>query len=147
MRMRKRVGVTVLLLGVIAATVVVLSPGETKDSNALAVGSTDVSPVGTSAMRAYIDPETGQLTTGIEPVESVIELNPELENALRQDSEGLVPEYRANGTVALNLQGRFQSASVVRIGEDGKVIICSDNVADTQQAFTETSNPGTPEVK
>ena len=96
----------------------------------------------------YLDPETGQLTTGTEPAEAVLELNPALENALSQSSEGLVPEYHADGSVSLDLQGRFQSASIARIGKDGKVVVCTDNVADAEHAFTErTSNPGTPEVK
>jgi hypothetical protein len=148
MRLRKRVGLTILFLAMSAATVVVLSPGETTDSQALAVGSTAPEPAGTAAMRAYIDPETGELTTGIEPTESVLSLNPDLQNALSQDSEGLVPEYHADGSVSLDLQGRFQSASIARIGKDGKVIICTDNVAGAEQGLTETtSNPGTPEVK
>jgi len=148
MRMRKRVGVTVLFLAVAAASVAVMSPGDTTDSKALAVGSTLASPSGTAAMRVYIDPATGKLTTGMEPTDAVLELNPELENALSQDSEGLVSVTHTDGSVSIDLQGRFQCATVARIGKDGKVIICTDNVAGAEQSLTEqTSNPGTPEVK
>jgi len=148
MRIRKRVGITVFFLAVTAATVVVLSSSDSTDSNALAVGSTGVSSSSTAAMRAYLDPETGQLTTGLDPSDAAIELNPDLQNALSQESEGLVAQKHADGSVSIDLQGRFQSASATRIGKDGKVVICTDNVADAQKVLGEqTSNPGTPEVK
>ena len=148
MRLRKRVGVTVLFLAVTAATVVVLSPGETKDSNALAVGSAETSAVGTDAMRVFLNPETGEVTSGLEPTDAVLELSPELENALSQSSEGLAAVHNADGSITLDLQGRFQSATVARVGKDGKVIVCTDDVTHAEQSLSEpTSGTVTREVK
>jgi hypothetical protein len=41
---------------------------------------------------------------------------------------GLVAEHRPDGTVHLNLQGRFQEYATVRIGPDGqKIYGCVDD--------------------
>ncbi len=52
-------------------------------------------------------------------------LSPELLEALARlvntSSEGLREETRPDGTVVVDLQGRFQSATVVSIGKDGKL--------------------------
>jgi hypothetical protein len=53
------------------------------------------------------------------------ELSPEIRSALGElintSSEGLVEEKLADGTVLVDLKGRFQSAVVATIGADGKV--------------------------
>lgn len=55
------------------------------------------------------------------------ELAPELQDALARlvntSSEGLQEQIRPDGTVIVDLQGRFQSASVVVIGADGKPVV------------------------
>ncbi|MDJ0836942.1 MAG: hypothetical protein QNK37_10530 [Acidobacteriota bacterium] len=53
------------------------------------------------------------------------ELSPEMRAALEQmvntSSEGLRQQTLADGTVIVDLEGRFQSAMVVTMGKDGKV--------------------------
>ena len=144
MRMNRRVGVTALLLIVGVATAIVLAPGDSTESSAMAVSSNDVTAPG---MRAYLDPETGEVTSKIDP-DAAIELDAGTQNALRYDDEGLETVHHANGAVSINLDGRYQSASVVRMDENGKFTFCTDNVADIERAANEpVSHPATPEVK
>ena len=129
-----------------AATLVFLSPSSSTDTQGVAVGSGTESP-GTAGMRAYLDPETGELTTGPLPA-GVVEIDAETENALRHDNEGLELKRHPDGSVSMDLQGRFQSASVARIDENGVVTICSDNVENVERSLNENvSHPATPEVK
>lgn len=98
-------------------------------------------------MRAYLDPETGKLTVGAMP-SGEIELDAELQNALRYDDEGLQSVKHADGSVSINLQGRYQSVSVVKLDENGKFTFCTDNSGEVESAVNnEVSNPATPEVK
>ncbi len=79
---------------------------------------------GHAAMRATLDPETGRVRVGLASAAET--LDPGTIEALRRDTEGLHPEYRADGSVRVHLQGRFQSASVAHIGPNGKTFLCSD---------------------
>jgi hypothetical protein len=112
------------------------------------VGSSEYAP--RAALRAYLDPETGRL--GTRPAQaSPLSLDPGTREALRRDSEGLVEVHHPDGSISMHLQGRFQSATVVRIGDDGKVMICSENVEDVNRALAESTideaTGRTPEVK
>lgn len=103
--------------------------------------------VGTSAMRAYLDPETGQLEMR-RAVASEFELDAETREALRRDTEGLVPQYHPDGSVSVNLQGRFQNATLVHIDENGVKTICTDHANCAQRVLDpETASDKTPEVK
>jgi hypothetical protein len=81
---------------------------------------------GQSGMRAFVDPETGQLVS--QPV------TPEQQRAVeavdpsfRQDSEGLQVIYFADGSSMANLEGRFQQATVVEVQADKSLrTYCSD---------------------
>lgn len=46
--------------------------------------------------------------------------NPILRNALSRSSEGLVTRRAPDGTVSIDLQGRFQNVSMVRIDASGE---------------------------
>jgi len=146
MRMQKRVGVAILLLLVSAATMVVLSPGDSTESTTAAVSSNGISSPGTAGMRVYLDPETGEVAADVPP-NAAIELDGALENALRHDDEGLVVETHANGAMSLNLQERYQDASVVRIDENGKMTFCSSDAQSVLLGITDTTTPTGPEVK
>jgi hypothetical protein len=99
-------------------------------------------------MRAYLDPETGRLAVGAMPAAGEFELDAELQNALRYDDEGLQSVKHADGSVSINLQGRYQSVSVVTLDENGKFSFCTDKLADVESAMNhEVSHPATPEVK
>lgn len=80
-----------------------------------------------------IDSQTGRLK----------ELSPEeaqkiaegLKQMINRSSEGLVQEQRPDGSVTVDLQDRFQSVQVARVGEDGAVATsCVDN-AEAAGAF------------
>lgn len=47
--------------------------------------------------------------------------NPYLRNALSRSSEGLVFQRGPDGTISVDLQGRFQNVSVARIDADGEI--------------------------
>jgi hypothetical protein len=93
---------------------------------------------GQSAMRATIDPETGVL--GVATGAGLV-LDGEIQESLRRDTDGLDRVVHPDGSVSVNLQGRFQSASVARIGEDGTVVICAEDADHVGAA------PGSPAPK
>ena len=135
MRTSRRVGVVAFLLLVTAAAIAVLSPGSNQSNASM---TPTVAPAG-DGMRVYLDPETGE--PGAQPSAAVVELNPELENALRHDDEGLTQVTHPNGAVSMNLEGRYEEATVVHIDANGKRIICTDNMHNV------TNAPSAPEVK
>lgn len=144
--MHRRVGVTVLLLVVAVATIAVLSSGRSTDSKLTAVESSAASNPNTAAMRVFLDPETGEV--GAQPDPNVaFELDAGTENALRYDDEGLKTTHHANGAVSVDLDGRYQSASVVRLDENGKLMFCTDSASDLEHVHTAVSTPAVPEVK
>ena len=99
--------------------------------------TTDLPP-GSASLRAHIDPETGELVQQHMAEEFA---DPDLANALSRSPEGLVEIYHPDGHVSVDLQGRFQSASVARINADGKL---ETGCADTQtgvEAFLNGAEP------
>ena len=103
--------------------------------------------VGTSAMRAYLNPETGQLEVR-RATASEFELDAETREALRRDTEGLVMQHHPDGSVSVNLQGRFQNATVLHKDENGVMTICTDHAHDAQRVLDEeTPTDKTPEVE
>jgi hypothetical protein len=133
--MHKRVGVVFLLLVVAAATLAVLSPG--RSTEVAAVSNDGIAP-GDAGMRVFLDPETGETLAAPDP-NAVIELDGELQNAMRRDTEGLPTIKHQNGAESIELDGRYQEASVVRIDENGKHIICTDRVENLEKALNEPS--------
>ena len=75
-------------------------------------------PAGTAAMRVAIDPETGVLGPDNNPAKA---LDSEMQNMLSRSSAGLEEIVHPDGHVSVHLQGRFMSASVARIDENGKL--------------------------
>lgn len=109
---------------------------------------------GEAALRATINPETGRVD--VSTVRSNVPANTALDagtlEALRRDTEGLKQTFHPNGAVSVNLQGRFQSVSVARIGDDGKVVICTESVEDVNgviegRAVGEPAEGQAPEVR
>ncbi len=81
-------------------------------------------PKGQAGHRIYIDPMTGQLIPGPELERSEpIPLSARERNAMSTSSRGLVEEYHPDGSVSVNLQGRFQSAIFATVDKEGKVRI------------------------
>ena len=87
---------------------------------------------GTADLRVAVDPETGEL--GLAPAsdnlasdklasEDQTSVDPAkaLSSSLSRSTDGLVVQRMPNGARRVHLQGRFQSASVVRIDENGEL--------------------------
>lgn len=145
--MRTRVGVSILLMILCAAAVLALSPGDSTESGAVAVAPAGPSAPGTAGMRAYLDPETGKVAQGVVP-NTAIALDPQTQNALRHDDQGLEIVRHANGAISVNVQDRYQEASIIHIDKNGKSFICTNNSAEMERVLNEkTSVPTTPEVK
>jgi len=76
-----------------------------------------------------LDPETGQLGPPTPEQRAELEQIAASRNALlSRSSVGLVEESRPDGTIHVNLQGRFQEYATIRIGPDGrKTFACVDD--------------------
>ncbi len=79
-----------------------------------------------AGMRAYVDPATGELSG--QPVTAEQQRAAEATDpALRQDDEGLRIVYFEDGSSMMDLQGRFQQATVAEVQADGSLgTWCSD---------------------
>lgn len=84
---------------------------------------------GAAGMVLGIDPETGAL--GPATAEQMLELFPEEVNALSRSSEGLVERALPGGRgVMIDLAGRFQEFSYVRVTPDGRYVFgCANDLA------------------
>ena len=81
---------------------------------------------GRAGMVVGIDPETGQL--GMPTAAQMVELSPREQAMVSRSGAGLTEVRHADGTVSVNLQGRFQEFVVVRFGADGKPVYgCFDD--------------------
>lgn len=87
---------------------------------------------GAAAQRIAIGPE-GELESRVEA--APVSLDQFLMNALRQDDAGLVEEHHPDGSVTIHLQGRFQSASVARIGPAGVRVTCTSGHEGTAKCL------------
>ena len=65
---------------------------------------------GRAALRATINQETGEVEIGVSASSSP--LDAELENALRRDTVGLKQVFHPDGSVSVNLEGRFQNVLI-----------------------------------
>ena len=75
---------------------------------------------GTAGMRIQLDPETGAPGLAGAPVQS-LSATPEEAAALSHSSEGLRQVVLPDGSVMMDLQGRFEETVVMEIGPDGKL--------------------------
>lgn len=124
------------------ALAVVLA-GLPRDSRTTTVPEDSHSPVGSSALRVHLDPETGTLLPGAPPSSEF--KAPELELMLSRSTDGLVEEKLANGAVRVNLQGRFQSASVAHIDENGQVHTRCSELLHEAEAHLQGCTHSTPQ--
>lgn len=90
-------------------------------------------------MRASLDPETGALSVNPAPAGSF----KMLDAALSRSSSGLNEETLPNGTVRLDLQGRFMSASVAHLDANGHLqTTCTEDLGEAKKVL-EGSTPQT----
>jgi hypothetical protein len=82
-----------------------------------------------AASRAYIDPETGSLTSVPPDGVPALELSAEEIEMLSRSTEGLAVRRSANGAVSVELGNRFRHLSVATLAADGKLEThCVDSV-------------------
>jgi hypothetical protein len=124
------------------ATVIAMSPAHTFES---AVQSTSVTDPGAAAMRIYLDSDGNVTSTPTD--DAVIAVDPDMDNLLRHDSEGLTPTVRPDGTVFLDTAGRYGDVVVLRVGANGKQTVCVNGEKAFVKSMTDTSIPTGPEVK
>jgi hypothetical protein len=75
-----------------------------------------------AGMVVGIDPETGKLGMPTPEQRQRLLEQDQARAASSHSAEGLVEEHRPDGTVLIDLQGRFQEFATVRVGPDGKLI-------------------------
>ena len=81
-----------------------------------------------------MDPETGKL--GMPTREQLKELSDLEQQRLNHSSAGLVEVHHPDGSVSVDLQGRFQEFATVRIGPDGELIFqCVDGAENAERAL------------
>jgi hypothetical protein len=116
-----------------------LSSAADDPADAAAYKTDAVDPVGAAAMRVRLDPESGTLLLDTSPMAT--NKATDLEAMLSRSDEGLVSEFLPNGTVRVDLQGRFQNASVAHIGADGRIHTnCTDQLHEAQDHLTGTDH-------
>lgn len=120
--------VGVILGFAIAATAI--SMQASKGEAAPGVESPKAGDNARSSSLALRSTQTGQTQSQIRPLtqEEAQRLGEGLKNLVNQDTEGLKQVRHADGSVSIDLEGRFQSVTVARRNEDGKVVqSCVDN--------------------
>ena len=81
-----------------------------------------------------VDPQTGQIKP-LSPEEAK-QMADGLKTMLNKPTEGLVPVQNPDGSVSVDLQGRFQNVVVARVNEDGTLEqSCIDDLQQAAQFF------------
>jgi hypothetical protein len=87
-----------------------------------------------------IDPETGKL--GMPTPEQLKELSDLQQYEVDHSDVGLVEVHHPDGSVSVDLQGRFQEYATVRIGPDGKKTFqCVDGPENAERALQSPARP------
>ncbi|MEM7049632.1 MAG: hypothetical protein AAF604_08235 [Acidobacteriota bacterium] len=119
----RRASVVVAVVGVLACGVWAYASFATANpSVAPVIAEIEIAPEPTAegqGMRAFIDPETGELRAPT--AEEVAESG--LASAIAERTDvGLTRVERADGSTSVDLQGRYMSYAVARIADDGEVV-------------------------
>ena len=97
-------------------------------------------PPGTAGMVVGIDPETGEL--GMPTPEQLQKISDAQQNQVDHSSAGLVEVHHPDGSVSIDLQGRFQEYETVRVGPDGKLTYrCVDGEENAKRAVAAPAPP------
>jgi hypothetical protein len=87
-----------------------------------------------AGQEVQIDSETGQMKQ-LTPEEAK-KLAAGLKQVINRSEEGLVPVQHPDGSVSVDLQGRFQNVTVARVNDDGTVSTsCVDNAQSAGEFF------------
>jgi hypothetical protein len=113
--------VAVVIIGVAAITVVSkqLAKSSSNHSGAVAAETGKYVTVKVAGRDVQVDPQTGQLKP-MSPEEAQ-KLADGLKRMLNKSTEGLVAERHADGSVSMDLKGRFQHVAVARRNADGAI--------------------------
>ena len=114
-----------------ARTDVESRPGVALEQPALdsATGVAPTEPEDGAAMMVYLDPQTGQRVN--RPItEAQRQMARSARARLNRSSEGLEVVHRPDGSMTVDLQGRFQNTSVVRRASDGTLHLECDTDAE-----------------
>jgi hypothetical protein len=84
----------------------------------------------------FLDPETGLITD--QPTrEQVAALRAQIGELVTETTDGLVPEYYQDGTIGLDLQGRFTSVSILTLTPSGEQkLTCAESADDAVAVLT-----------
>lgn len=74
-----------------------------------------------SGLRVTIDPETGQMVVPPPADRRKMALSPAMQNAFSQSDEGLPTVVLPDGTVMVNLQGRFRNLLFATVDAEGQL--------------------------
>jgi hypothetical protein len=92
-----------------------------------------------AGMVVAIDPETGQL--GMPSPEQLAELGMTSPFLLNESADGLVETQHPDGSVSIDLEGRFQDYAVARLGRDGKPVFGCVHNQDELRRFVQNRGP------
>lgn len=95
--------------------------------------SGQASAAGMSGLQVVIDPSTGQLR--VPTPEETQALSASLEQIFNQSTEGLQVEERPDGTLVLDLQGRFMHGVLAQKNADGTLTSHCTNDPRQARAF------------
>ncbi len=99
-----------------------------------------------TGLRAFIDPETGELIEPPLAAKGQLTLSPETQAALSQSSAGLSQVVLPDGTAFVRLEGRFQSMVFATVDAAGQVTI-SHRPPVPEAAMTATHAPAESEAE
>jgi len=105
-----------------AANVSIATEEQAPSSPALTETTLPTTPSAT-ATRHQPDTETQSVNAPGELPPISPEVAAEIQRLSIQNSDGLVEEKHADGSVSMDLQGHFQSVTAAAIGADGKLVI------------------------
>jgi len=129
------------MLALSVATVIAMSPAHTFDST---VQSTFASNPSADGMKIYLDDEGN--VTSTPTGEAVTQLDPDMANLLRHDSEGLQEVAVPSGGYFLDTAGRYGDVMVMRVDANGTKVICQNDEALILKGMNDKTPTG-PEVK
>ena len=117
----------IAVVAIAAITVVSRQPDNTKPQPVIAnAPEKKFTTVKVAGQDVQVDSQTGQ----IKPLtpEEAKRLAASLKGMLNKSTEGLVEEHNHDGSVSIDLKGRFQHVAVARVNQDGTVSqSCVDN--------------------
>jgi hypothetical protein len=135
--------VAMLVVATLAFWAIAATRSSSDSATPATITSTTQAP-GAAGMIAALDPVTGTL---VEPsLQQILELDAQMKASLSQSDQGLEMIVHPDGHASVDLQGRYQSATIAHIGADGKVhTSCVSSHDAACQALA--TPPAGPEVK